>query len=107
MFLRMYLEAKNEDVVMQIAGKVLGHIKLQRSSKQVIEPYWKIKGMYVFEVKMDLQPEINENDIIQALLPIAENWITFEDSINEILVSDTADECQIKLPEIKMINIHF
>jgi hypothetical protein len=63
--------------------------------------------MYVIEVEMHLQPEVNENDLIQALLPIAENWITFEDPVNEILVSDTADECKIKLPEIKMINIHF
>ncbi|WP_144697741.1 hypothetical protein [Fictibacillus phosphorivorans] len=107
MFLRMYLEAKHEAVVMQIAEKVLGHIKLQRISKQVIKPYWKIKGIYVFEVEMVLQPKISENDTIQALLPIAENWITFEDSLNEFLVSDTADGCKIKLPEIKMINIHF
>jgi hypothetical protein len=107
MFLRMHIEAEKKDVVIQIAEKVLSHIQLQSSSKQVIKPYWKVKGIYVFEVEIVQQPKIIENDIIQALIPIAENWIKFEDPLNEILVSGTADECKIKLPEIKMINIHF
>jgi hypothetical protein len=108
MFVRMYVNAINEEVALGFAQKFVNLFDsfLKSISDQVIEPYWKLKGVYQIEIEMQLYREINEKEIKKVLSTIGDNWLTFGDPVNELLISDTTDNCDIKLSDVKMINIH-
>jgi hypothetical protein len=104
-FVRMYVYAKD---AIDISNNFLSIFNsITRSvSDQNFDPYWKFEDMYVIELKMQLLMDQNSKAFNDKLLIVAENWITFDDPVIELLASDTDKNCKIKIHGVNMINIH-
>ncbi|WP_458415075.1 hypothetical protein ACNQFZ_09855 [Schinkia sp. CFF1] len=109
MFIRLYVNAKNELEANLVLEKVLNIFQpiLKSKETQKVEPYWKIDGVYVVETTMLILEGKTEGEINEVLEEISDSWTRFGNPVTELLASDTTENCNFLLDGLKMINIHF
>lgn len=108
MFIRLYLNAKNKDAAQHALNKFLQILKpiVENNKLLKIEPYWKIENIYVVEIDVINTKNYTKTKLNELLREISDNWIEFDDPVNELLASSTGDSCNFILPEFNMINIY-
>ena len=108
MYIRLFAISCNKDEAIHIFNNVISEIKNNNIRSQEIvknEPYWKIDGVYVVEVDLELASSFSNEQIEVFLYSIADKWVFFGNPINEALASDTTEGCNYLKNGIKMINI--
>lgn len=72
-----------------------------------IEPYWKIDGIYILEVNVDLKIAFTEERVTKFLDSISDKWTFFGDPIEEALASEATEGCSYIINGVNMVNIFF
>jgi hypothetical protein len=109
MLFRVFEYSNNENDAKVIFDDIINNIKDYITNKNYIkiEPYWKIKGIYVVEVKIQFNKNFNDIILKKFLMSIAYKWMEFGNPIDEVLASETMDECNYIKKDINMINIFY
>lgn len=109
MFIRLFTHSSNEEESKKILNEIIDK-ELQYIDKieyVTIEPYWKLDGIYIVEVNVNLIVEFNEEKIKDFLQSISDKWIYFGNPLEEALASETTEGCNYIKDGINMINIFF
>ncbi|MDE7252850.1 MAG: hypothetical protein K2O32_07910 [Acetatifactor sp.] len=107
MIIRYFVYAQQKDESIEIVEDTLKIIDGDIVLKEylVIEPYWKIDGMYTVELGIKFNDKTKQ--IKSFLDNLSDYWITFGEPVDEILTSQKGQNCYIKDNRIEMINIFF
>lgn len=107
MLFRVFEYSNNQDEAKLIFESVISEIQNSIISKEYkkIEPYWKIEGIYVVEVSIKLDKSFNRDKYEKFLKSISDKWISYGDPVDEIIASETIEDCNYTKEEINMINI--
>ncbi|KYN78010.1 hypothetical protein A0J52_01625 [Clostridium sporogenes] len=109
MLFRLFAYSNNKDEAKFVFNSIIKNIESSIVYKEYkkIEPYWKIDGIYVVEVKVEFYKGLYEKNKEEFLKSIADKWTVFGNPIQEIIASDTTEGCMYIKKGIKMINIFY
>ncbi|WP_252232786.1 hypothetical protein [Clostridium sp. ZBS15] len=107
MFIRLFVYANNEINAKEISENIISNIESFIVEKKYIkiETYWKIEQIYIIELSIELNKEINTEAWINFLKRISDKWEFYGDPIDEILISESLNGCDYIRKDISMINI--
>lgn len=107
MFIRAFIYSNSNDEAQNVFESLIESVKDSIKSKECIDnkPYWKIKGIYVVEVKIVFDSKFNEDFNDKLLESICDKWTTFGNPIEEVLACDDNEGCNFIKNGLKMINI--
>ncbi|UAT29862.1 hypothetical protein [Pseudobacillus badius] len=109
MFVRLYANAQNKKEAQRALNKFL-HIfnpLIKEAKLLTIEPYWKIRDLYVIEIEIKAAKNDTKKTLNEVLASISDHWLEFGEPVNEWIASSTDDNCNFMLSEFNMVNIHF
>lgn len=109
MLVRLFAYSNSKDAAKKFFNSIINNIESSIVNKEYkrIEPYWKIEGVFVIEVNIELNKDFNEKNKEEFLNSIADRWIMFGNPINEVLASETTDGCNYIKKGVSMINIFY
>lgn len=109
MLFRLFAYSNSESEAKKVFDSIINNIENSIVYKEYkkIEPYWKIEGIYVIEVKIELDKDFNEEKKEEFLKSIADKWTMFGNPVDEVLASETTEGCNYIKKGVNMINIFY
>ncbi|WP_238917732.1 hypothetical protein [Clostridium sp. YIM B02555] len=109
MLIRLFAYSNNEVQAKNIFDSITSSINSSIVFKEYkkIEPYWKIEGIYLIEVRIELDKYFKEESMEEFLKSIADKWIVFGNPIEEVLASEATEGCNYIKKGVNMINISY
>ena len=107
MFIRLFAYAANEPKSRQIVDNAVKGICDYIDSIEIIscKPYWKISGVYENEVKVVLKNDLTDAQLKTWLNDISDKWLYWGSPANEMLASETTEDCHYIMDGVNMINV--
>jgi hypothetical protein len=108
-FIRLFAHSTNEDDSKRIFNEMLSFERdnIDKIEYLVIEPYWKIDGLYKLEANLNFKIAFTEERITKFLNSISDKWTFFGNPIEEALASETTEGCIYIKNGVNMVNIFF
>jgi hypothetical protein len=105
MFIRIFADTRSRNEAIKIFNNAILCGSLVITSQEIIkiEPYWKIKDIFVVEAKINFIEEIDSNNLKIFLDNIADDWLLWGDPIEEALA--TCQKSTYIKEGINMINV--
>lgn len=109
MLFRVFTVADSLDESENICEKLLDRLKKYINKKKYIsnQRYWKIDNIFMVEINLKLCKKIPQSVLDEFILSISDKWKTYGNPVNEILISNTIEECNLKNKKIIMLNVFF
>lgn len=109
MLFRLFAYSNDEVEAKSVFESIINDIESSIVYKEYkkIEPYWKIEGIYVVTVRIELHNDFEGENKEDFLKSISDKWITFGNPIDEVLASETTEGCNFIKKGVNMINIFY
>ena len=112
MFIKLFLYANNKKEAKKISEQIMNPLKnyAKKIKFKRNKVYWKIKEIYVVEIKIIFNSKFNKNILNEFLYSISDDWVIFEDPIKQVIDGMLASNIKNNLcifEKINMVNIFF
>ena len=109
MLFRFFIYANAENEARYIYTECIKDIKdniVNDFYDLIIKPYWKISGIYVLEISIELN--IEKGSFWRFLESMSDSWLKFGSTLaDELLASETSEGCKYMKKGLSMVNIFF
>jgi hypothetical protein len=106
MLIRLFIKTTSNEQAMIVAENLLSLINDDIEYKDInTKPYWKFVDMTIAEIQLELFNQLQGEKREEFLNSISNRWLCFGDE--ELLSSDTMENCKLNYDDLKMINIFF
>ena len=104
MTVRYFVEESDELIARELVENTYKFLvnTITRKEYQKVEKYWKIEGICVVEVILEVD---NISEFQNYLKNMADYWIEFGNPIKELLASRTDKNCNFIKEKFNMINV--
>ena len=109
MLIRMFVKSSNLDESKKVCDDILNGLEKYICEKRYLSNklYWKMDSVLTVEINLKLKEKISVGELEKFLSLISDKWKTYGNPINEVLISNTMHECNMKRSEIVMLNMFF
>lgn len=101
MFIRFFIVANTKIEAINIVKPFTDNLRKKQTDFSSIEPYWKIKSMYV--VNICIQSTVSDVDFNSFINSIGTGWSYYD---NEWVISKSNVDCKIHDSRVYMVTIY-